>query len=383
MKNRKTALVLSGGGSRGAYQCGVWQALTELGIKIDIVVGVSVGAINGSMVVQGDVAKTANLWREMETDMVFDVEPDISLAEFAKEMLKNQGVGSTGLQKMLSEYVDEDVVRNSPIDFGLSVVELPSFKPHFFWKEDIPKGQINDFITASASAFPAIHTHKIGNKVYADGGYEDVCPAYKALEKGATEVIAVYLAALGRYRPERMEQVPNLRVIQSKWDLGDVFTFDTLRSKRLLRLGYLDAMKSYDIFDGEYYTFVKGEFEPEELKLADHAGHLFQVDPLILYRKELFMENLASAVQQARLDMNELEGLDIINEFPDFTPAKIRTLLKKVNKKTATLFIAENICEKGADSLFLTKSVSMLFEEEVQTAKYLIGTGLLQNFCAI
>ena len=59
-KVRRTALVLSGGGSRGAYQCGVWQALSELGIKIDIVVGVSVGAINGAMVVQGDVIKTAN-----------------------------------------------------------------------------------------------------------------------------------------------------------------------------------------------------------------------------------------------------------------------------------------------------------------------------------
>ena len=49
MNERKIALVLSGGGSRGAYQCGVWQALEELGIKIDIVVGVSVGAINGAV----------------------------------------------------------------------------------------------------------------------------------------------------------------------------------------------------------------------------------------------------------------------------------------------------------------------------------------------
>ena len=63
----KRALVLSGGGSRGAYQCGVWQAMEELGMGIDIVAGVSVGAINGAMVVQGDVIKTANLWRQMET----------------------------------------------------------------------------------------------------------------------------------------------------------------------------------------------------------------------------------------------------------------------------------------------------------------------------
>lgn len=36
----KTALVLSGGGSRGAYQCGAWRALIELGIPVDMVVGV-------------------------------------------------------------------------------------------------------------------------------------------------------------------------------------------------------------------------------------------------------------------------------------------------------------------------------------------------------
>ena len=107
MNKRKTALVLSGGGSRGAYQCGVWQALTELGTEIDIVVGVSVGAINGAMVVEGDVIKTANLWRQIETDQIFDVEPDAQLQDFAKEFIMNRGAGSTGLQSMLKEYVDE------------------------------------------------------------------------------------------------------------------------------------------------------------------------------------------------------------------------------------------------------------------------------------
>ncbi|MBR5229861.1 MAG: patatin-like phospholipase family protein, partial [Firmicutes bacterium] len=43
-ENKKTALVLSGGGSRGAYEAGACQALAELGIKIDIITGTSVGA---------------------------------------------------------------------------------------------------------------------------------------------------------------------------------------------------------------------------------------------------------------------------------------------------------------------------------------------------
>ena len=64
----KTALVLSGGGSRGAYQVGCWKALNELGFTFDMVVGVSVGALNGGMVAQGEQALAGELWRKVEAD---------------------------------------------------------------------------------------------------------------------------------------------------------------------------------------------------------------------------------------------------------------------------------------------------------------------------
>ncbi len=378
MKKRKTALVLSGGGSRGGYQCGVWQALEELDINIDIVIGVSVGAINGSMVVQGDSIKTANLWREMETDMIFDVEEELTLADVAKEMIRNQGVGSTGLQRLLAEYVDEDIIRQSDIDFGLEVVEIPSFKPHFLWKEDIPEGQLADFITASASVFPAIHAHKIGDKLYADGGYEDVCPAFMALEKGATDVIAVYLAALGRTRPERLEQVPNLTMIKSKWDLGDVLSFDKIRSKRLIRLGYLDTMKTFEIFDGEYFTFVKGSFDKRMLKRADIAAKVFELDPLILYRRETFLEKMSEAVAEARRDMEDLGDLEqTVGPVAELSFDKVRQLLKKANRKTAVVFMADHIRAKGDDSIFMKKYTGKILKEEADAAKFLVAADLV------
>lgn len=79
-----------------------------------------------------------------------------------------------------------------------------------------------------------------------------------ALEKGATEVIAVYLDAVGRFRPSELTEVPNLTFIESKWNLGDFLVFDTANAKRILRIGYLDAMKTFGVFDGGYYTFAKG-----------------------------------------------------------------------------------------------------------------------------
>ena len=83
-EKKKTPLVLGGGGSRGAYEIGVWQALTALGIRIDMVYGTSVGAINAAMVAQGDVDLTAELWKELETDMVFDMAPDSKPVDFMR-----------------------------------------------------------------------------------------------------------------------------------------------------------------------------------------------------------------------------------------------------------------------------------------------------------
>lgn len=377
MNTRKTALVLSGGGSRGAYQCGVWQALEELGIKIDIVVGVSVGAINGAMVIQGDVVKTANLWRQMETDMVFDVDADAQIHDFAKEFVVNRGAGTKGMQTMMHEYVDEDLIRNSPIDFGLLTVEFPSMKPHYLWKEDIPQGKLYDYITASASAFPAIHTHEIDGKDFIDGGYEDNLPAPMALEKGATHVIAVYLDAIGRFKPEELEEIPNLTFIKSKWNLGDFLVFEQENSKRILRIGYLDAMKTFGVYDGEYYTFVKDAFDKRTVKQADQTAKIFELNPLILYRKESFLESLSEAVISANDDMD----LDIDMSLSSLTSlaslGKIKEILKIANKKTVTLFIADSLRTKSGESIFLSKYARRILKEEVNAARFLVNNGLV------
>lgn len=51
----KTALVLGGGGTRGAYEAGVWKALRELDVNIDTVVGTSIGTLNMVMVSSGRI----------------------------------------------------------------------------------------------------------------------------------------------------------------------------------------------------------------------------------------------------------------------------------------------------------------------------------------
>ena len=66
----KRGLVLGGGGSRGAYEIGVWRAARELGIHFDVVTGTSIGALNGALVVQGDYDFAVEMWKNMNYEAV-------------------------------------------------------------------------------------------------------------------------------------------------------------------------------------------------------------------------------------------------------------------------------------------------------------------------
>lgn len=377
-KQGKTALVLSGGGSRGAYEAGAWQALSELGKTFDIVTGTSVGAINGAMVVQGELDNAIRLWKEIETHNVIDVPEDIQPLDYAREMLVNKGAGTSGLKRLMRRYIREEAVRTSPIDFGVVVVELPGFTPHYVYKDDMKEGQIIDYIMASASLFPALHSYKIEKKEYADGGYADVLPVKMAVERGATEVYAVYLHAVGLLRQQDLKLPEKLIMIEPKWDLGSTLIFDTANATRIMRLGYLDAMKACNVFDGAYYAFARGTFDKTTTKMADACGHAFELDPCLIYTKESFLSCMKTELRQA-----SEEFLSAMAKYRE-TSLKVggtieffKELGGLSNKRYITMLIAENIKEKGPDSVFITRPAIRLFPESILGARFLVKYELI------
>ncbi|MEG1777718.1 MAG: patatin-like phospholipase family protein, partial [Angelakisella sp.] len=64
------AVVLAGGGSKGAYEVGVWQAMEELSIPYHVVTGTSIGALNGALMVQGALDEALHMWRNMDSSQV-------------------------------------------------------------------------------------------------------------------------------------------------------------------------------------------------------------------------------------------------------------------------------------------------------------------------
>ena len=367
----KTALVLSGGGSRGAYQCGAWRALIELGIPIDMVVGVSVGSLNSAMVVQGDPFLASELWRKLVTDKVFDVKPDAQITEFAAEFFKQGGAGVSELKDLVDTYLDEDYIRKSPIDFGLLTVELPLMKPHYLWKDEIPDGKIGDYIIASSSAFPALKPHNIDGKTYIDGGYENNMPIHMAVERGATNIIAIYLDAVGRFdKNKEMSSSENIKLISPKWDLGSFLVFDPDNTENIMRLGYLDAMKVFGIYDGDLYSFAKKEFDKKTLKKIDYLASIFELDPLILYTRKSFIARLVDIIIEFNKRSEALKEKEL-------NPSTIKAYLNSLNKKTVVILIAKNLKENGEASIFNKPYIKKLLPAEINAAKLLLSFELL------
>ena len=337
----KTALVLSGGAARGAYEMGVWQALTELGVQIDMVCGTSIGAMNAYIVALGSYEKARDMWLNMKTEEVFDF--DHALAE---------GGGSfTGIKDILMADFPEDEVRASKTDFGLCTVRLneagsmdpDTWTPLYLWKGDIPEGKLMDYVLASCSCYPVVKPYEIDGTKYLDGGFYDYIPVRMALDKGAERIIAVNLEAVGLVQGGDIEKAgARLTMIEPSDELGNFVVFDPANTRRIMRMGYLDTMKIYGAFDGQRYAFMKGSMDQRSLAAAERTGEIFGLNSGVIYSKQSYFNALRKEIDECR---QMLDG------------AKLDVDLKKLwEKKLSWKAIKvglENVGEYSRQSVFL------------------------------
>ncbi|MGX7418491.1 patatin-like phospholipase family protein [Carnobacterium gallinarum] len=279
-KKKKTALVLGGGGARGAYQIGVWQALIELGIKFEIVTGTSVGALNGGLIVQGDYEAALEMWQQIETNHVLEFETPVNATSFRGyqqtvgafifNAFRKKGISASPLKETIIEgLLDEERMRSKKIDFGIALTEFPSMRQKFIFLDEIPKGLVSSYLLGSASFFPAMQPTRIGEKLYVDGGYHDNIPIDLALSKGATNLIVVDVKGPGITKSISVPADCQVQEIVSKWPLGAVLLFDGARSKVNINLGYLETLKSYQRLSGSWYSFKNADVQ-------QHQKHFYQ-----------------------------------------------------------------------------------------------------------
>ena len=254
------ALVLAGGGARGSYQVGVWRALMELDWHPQIITGTSVGSLNGAMFVLDQYETARDMWLAIRSKDVMELpeeDADLSaLHQFLRSVVKAGGMDVTPLEEIVERVLDEDALRAAPIRFGIVTVEQRGLRPRELTLEDIPAGQVRDYLMASAACFPALRARQIDGVKFLDGGYSDNMPTGLAKNMGAEELVCVDLEGVGITRPN-LTGLPTT-MIRSYWELGDILHFDPDTAKRNIELGYYDTLRAFGRIRGCAYAVDSG-----------------------------------------------------------------------------------------------------------------------------
>lgn len=283
LDNSKTyAIALEGGGAKGAYEIGAWQALEEAGIKYKAVSGTSVGALNGSLMAMRDLEKAVAVWHDIRLSQVIDLgntdEAEFKrlvsggaefndLQEFAPQMLgvvRNRGLDVGPLRAWIKEVVDERRLKESDVDLYVSTVSLSDRKGLEIKINDLPEDEMEDMLLASAY-HPTFKMEPLGGKYYADGGFVDSLPLHVLVENGWKDIIAIRIPGMGILRRFKMPADVKVTYIEPHEDLGGVLNFDAEQSRRDMRIGYFDAKRTLYGLYGEHYYIDRTMSDEEAL----------------------------------------------------------------------------------------------------------------------
>lgn len=407
----KTAVVLSGGGSKGAYQVGVWKALRKLGINYDIVTGTSVGALNGVLMVQQDFHTALKLWSNIDYSFIFKkdfskVNEKIYLT-YIKEFVKDGGMDITNLEKAMESLFNSERFFNSPIDFGMVTYNLSKLKAEFWTKKNLDDKSIKDYVIASATCYPAFKIKKINNEKYIDGGIYDNLPINLAIDLGADRIIAIDLKAPGIRRKVKSKNKEIISIIPNN-DTGSFLKFDKYVARRNIKYGYNDTLKVFDKLLGEKYTFYKKSYlffirsinrkfrQNIQKHLYNHETLFEQLKsflPSLILKKQIESKNIKMINiiefigETLKIDDNKIYFLNYYNylikmrfkKIPDVDEKLIR---EKINKKDFDGLLGSKYIVKYIYHILKDKekyseiySLTPIFKKEFLAAIYLISIG--------
>ena len=179
-----TAFVLSGGAALGSVQVGMLQALHSHGVRADLVVGTSVGAVNAAWVAgdpDGDrLADLETLWRSLRRGQVFPAGPSGIFGLLGR---RSGLVDQTPLRRLLTKELRFDRLEDAPVPIHVIVTDVLSGRD-----VRLSSGPTIDAVLAS-TAIPGVFAPvEIGGRAFMDGGVVNNAAISHAVAVGATTV---------------------------------------------------------------------------------------------------------------------------------------------------------------------------------------------------
>ncbi|WP_242132391.1 patatin-like phospholipase family protein [Aestuariivivens marinum] len=205
------ALVISGGGSKGAYAGGVAQYLIqEMGYDYDIFLGTSTGSLLVPHLAAGKIEKLYQIYTNVQQHDIFSVNPFVLRRKGRREFVSIDFINtlwqfikmkrtfgeSKALRRHIKKHFTEEeyhFIRNAKDDVVVTVSNLSKNRVEYKSIKDYSYQEFCDWIWISCNYIPFMSLVKKNGFEYADGGLGCVVPIREAILRGATEVDAIVL----------------------------------------------------------------------------------------------------------------------------------------------------------------------------------------------
>ena len=189
------AFVLGGGGPLGAHEVGMLRALLERGIVPDLVVGTSIGAINGAAVAaEPSVAameRLAGMWTSFERSEVFSGSVLGRLSTLART--RTHLHDNEGLRGLLAASLPVERIEDLPVRFECVAASIESAAEHWF-----TSGPLVDAILASSAVPGLLPPVEVDGEHFIDGGIVNSIPVSRALADGAHTIYVMHVGRVDR-----------------------------------------------------------------------------------------------------------------------------------------------------------------------------------------
>ncbi len=179
---RGLALVLSGGSARGFAHIGVIKVLEEAGIRPDLVVGASAGAIIATLYASGkSAAEMEAISRQAEGAMAGETD--------WLRLIRARSLGiraGNGLHAFIAQQIGNRMIENMPIPLAVVATDLSTGAASAF-----TRGDAGHAVHASCAIPGAFEPVRVAGRLHADGGLASPLPVSIARTLGARKVIAI------------------------------------------------------------------------------------------------------------------------------------------------------------------------------------------------
>lgn len=230
----RRALVLEGGGARGAFQAGVLWYLNNHPERfpVDLISGTSVGALNAAAFAFGKCEELVRLWSTLHTRQVYRRRSGLELAaEFLRRGTFTHLYDISPLRRLLEDIFGDRLLAESPMPLLLSAFNLQTGHPVVF-DENSPIRVVDALLASSAlqGLFPP-HTHR--GFQYLDGGNGLNLPLAPALAAGARDLLLVRMTMSHDFTPWSYRDIVGIQKRAYSIMLGRTTTSDLSRAREL------------------------------------------------------------------------------------------------------------------------------------------------------